>query len=508
MKKVKFKVIFVALFMLALLAVGMIPSASSHIASAVSEGNTQYTSVLDDLKKDSAFRSADYPANNQDSKYSLQVIQIAESTAGELFVYTYQPTAEKKRLPATTISISTEINDAFSPKLYSLTGLNAQGVFCKYLVKGFKVKKDTERYYDITEIFRAFDSEIDGLSTGATQSGSTVSEVSFAVGKLYTASTKDGVISYECVEKETIEILNPYHGSLRYMNGFTFFLDKCDSWFVAFSTDKEIERLMAARVYYVSRFHMREIALGVIPIDTYGEYEEEYIDVTDKDKASNNPHGWIKGKPRDWDRIQSALEFIETEKLTSTAKEEIAGKEWVLRFVETSYEYANSGKMSVTRETEISDVSILSLTFETDGKVYKLGAVDNKTTPDKIPDNPPGDQNASTIPALDFITLLPSLIWGGLGFGNSSTNFWDSIVAFFTGHSDWWVYLIVAVVVFLLLPTILGLAIPAVGRFLVSLLKAVGKALLWLLKGLWWLVCLPFKGIAALVRKRRERKDE
>ena len=48
-----------------------------------------YTNVMEDLEKDNSFKLEDYPAVEDD--YSLQVIQIAESVNGELFVYVYQP---------------------------------------------------------------------------------------------------------------------------------------------------------------------------------------------------------------------------------------------------------------------------------------------------------------------------------------------------------------------------------------------------------------------------------
>ena len=53
-----------------------------------------YTNVMEDLEKDNSFKLEDYPAVEDD--YSLQVIQIAESVNGELFVYVYQPSDEVK----------------------------------------------------------------------------------------------------------------------------------------------------------------------------------------------------------------------------------------------------------------------------------------------------------------------------------------------------------------------------------------------------------------------------
>ena len=44
------------------------------------------------------------------------------------------------------------------------------------------------------------------------------------------------------------------------------------------------------------------------------------------------------------------------------------------------------------------------------------------------------------------------------------------------------------------------------GQILTVVLKAIGIAFVWLCKGLWWLICLPFRGIAALVRKIKKEE--
>ncbi|UKI52459.1 MAG: hypothetical protein L6V79_02950 [Clostridium sp.] len=53
-----------------------------------------YSEVLDDLKKDTSFKPENYPTKADD--YSLQIIQLAESTDKELFVYVYQPSGKPK----------------------------------------------------------------------------------------------------------------------------------------------------------------------------------------------------------------------------------------------------------------------------------------------------------------------------------------------------------------------------------------------------------------------------
>ena len=73
---------------------------------------TTYTDVLDDLRRDDSFQTSNYPERTGD--YSLQIIQIAESVDRELFVYVYQPSGSRKDLRASSINISTTINDAIS----------------------------------------------------------------------------------------------------------------------------------------------------------------------------------------------------------------------------------------------------------------------------------------------------------------------------------------------------------------------------------------------------------
>ena len=86
-----------------------------------------YSGVLDDLKKDSSFKPSNYPQKAED--FSIQVIQLAESVDKELFVYAYQPSGKSKNLKASSINISTTINDAISFTNYKLELLNSNAVF-------------------------------------------------------------------------------------------------------------------------------------------------------------------------------------------------------------------------------------------------------------------------------------------------------------------------------------------------------------------------------------------
>ena len=60
-----------------------------------------YSAVLDDLKKDTSFNTENYPTKADD--YSLQIIQLAESSDKELFVYVYQPSGQTKNFTACSV---------------------------------------------------------------------------------------------------------------------------------------------------------------------------------------------------------------------------------------------------------------------------------------------------------------------------------------------------------------------------------------------------------------------
>lgn len=458
---------------------------------AFADTSAGYTGVLEDLQKDSAFNVNDYPRKAGDT--SIQVIQIAESTNGELFVYVYQPAADSLKLTATSINISTAINDNLKYQNYELTQIDTSGVLAKYKVENFTVKKDTVRYYDISSIFRPWNSAIDKVSNA----NNTIQGVSYAVAQQWTACTVDGVVSYSCIALETITITDKYCGYVRYFEGTTLFVYKCDSWYVAFSTDKPIDKLVEADVSYVSQPYTYMDVFGATYGYEYGEKVNKSITLKYTDCVTTDKVGFF-GHSYSWDRIEKVSDFVAREELTDSALNNLTNKQWVLRFVETDYKFANPKVYA----TLISEVTILRLKFETNGVSYNLGVVDNKQSiaPDQKPDNYPSDDDIFEAIKRFFIEL------------------WTKIKAFFKTLPPW-AWLLIAAVVLLLFMPLLSLIFPAVGSILVSILKGalyvlktVLKGLLWFLKsfvaGAVFLVTLPFKGIAALIRKIRSGKKK
>ena len=529
-----------AFFMLAVMAVGISPTALT-LASAESA----YTSVMQDLEK-GGVSEADYPIDNKD--YSIKVIQIAESTGGELFVYTYQPRQTAEKLVATCINmgLSEELDEdlpadpnggsgegsdngnesggdnsgniggngggiggseggggggggsrpasytrtaaraGVKTKLYDLSLVSSQGVFCKYLVKDITVSTAAVRYYNITSIYRKYIDGIDEITTGATVNGQIINETAFAVGNLYIAKTdENGEVTYESRTTETIEVTDKYCGYIRYPNGFSLLNSSCDSWYVAFSTDRKMEYLLEADVRYISQ-------------DFWGDWEKRggalwgseeatndvttgysYIKCTDE--AGNNPT-WLLGHKYEWKRIETAAHFCSNESLSDSAKAEIQAKKWVLRFKETDYKKLDMdlfGNHYQEWRTKVSEVTILRLKFETDGKVYNLGVVDNKQS--KPPYSPPDNENTG----FDFFAWLENV----------------------TGVSrGWWIAIAVIIVLAILMP-ILAAIFPVVGVVLKWLVKGIGYLFYYLFKDLWWLISAPFRLIAYIVKKRKGKKE-
>ena len=382
------------------LGISAVIAAAQVPVIAKAESTVTYTNVLEDLQRDGSFSKENYPEKATD--YSLQIIQLAESSDKELFVYVYQPTGQLKGLVASSINISTTINDAVSYHNYKLELLNADGVFFKYKVSDFVVKDDAVRYYAITSVYRKWDKTIDP----ATGNDNTVTEVNYNVSKQYAFGTINGKPYVNCVDIDTIVVTDKFVGFVRYENGFTLYNSACDSHFVAFNTDKPIDKLLEADVYYTTQSYNWNWTAFIGEKETFGTKQDNYSYLKYTDKVEHTGEGWFAGTYK-WDRIQTVDDFISGEnrenifhgavldvkvstKLTDSALNELKGKKWVLRFTETAYsftpDYTGTGSQ-YSSSTVVGDVTILRLKFETDGITYNLGTIDNKQTGGKDPSN-------------------------------------------------------------------------------------------------------------------------
>ena len=428
-KKKKQKInhnLLIMLISILTLVIFLLPSIS-NIAKAE---NNKYTTVIQDLFVDSSFKIEDYPTINGD--YSLQVIQVAESNEKELFVYVYQPSSYTTDLRATSINISQGINENVKYVNYTLEYLSSFETIYKYKVNDLVVKNDALRYYDITSIFRKWSSVLD-KETG---NDNEVDEVAYDVSKLFTASTVKGEVSYSCLESETIEITNKYVDHIRYLNGFWLYYDSCDSHYVAFSTDKQIDKLMEADITYIADTGSESPATGRWTSDKIETISKTiYADETVlSDMTGPFGHTYT------WNRIESVSEFIEKEDLKDETKKNLENMQWVLRFAETDYMEYNGMWNPHKDMTKISEVTILRLKFETNGLVYNLGVIDNKQSGDDIP-------------------------------GNNENSWFDNLIKWLIRIA---LIVLAVVLVILLFPYIVDLIV-------------------YIFKGIWWLITLPFK---------------
>ena len=423
----------------------------------------EYSDVLDDLQIDSSFQASYYPERAAD--YSLQIIQLAESVNRELFVYVYQPSGKSKDLRASSINISTTINDAISFMNYKLDYLNSDGVFYKYKVRDFTVKDEPVRYYAITSIYRPFDGSIDA----GTGNDNTITEVNYAINKQYCFGTINGNPYVNCVDIETIVVTDKFVGFVRYMDGFKLYVGACDSHFVAFNTDKPMDKLLEADVYYTTQSYASGWVMFAGTSEEFGEKSDNYAYLKYTDKVEHNGGGLFAGTYT-WERIQTVEDFIANEnrdniyhgaiidvkystKLTDAAMQELQGKRWVLRFTETDYTFWSGDGAYGSFATIVGDVTILRLKFETDGITYNLGVIDNKQTGGKEPSNETEIE----------VTLNKR------------------------GKTLLWLLLLILLIVLL------------------------APVLPYVLRAILWIISLPFKLIAAIVkaiRRRRQQKEE
>lgn len=428
--------------------------------SAAAGSSGEYTSVLDDLQRDDSFSEAYYPPVSGD--YSLNVIQLAESTERELFVYVYQPSGQTKDLRAASINLSTTINDEISYFNYKLRLLNSSGVFYKYIVEDFTVKQEPTRYYAISSIYRPFDDEIDSPPDQGE-----ITEVNYPVARQYCFGTLNGKPFVQAVDIETITITDKFVGFVRYPDGFQLYVGACDSHFVAFNTDKPMDKLLEADVYYTSQKYTSSFAVGTGENETFYEKQDNYAYLKYTDKVEHTGGGWFAGTYK-WDRIETVEQFIAENStyqnvytgaildvsvanaITEEGKAALKGKQWVLRFVETSYSLTSGMGSTYESTTLVGDVTILRLKFETDGIVYNLGTIDNKQTGSRDPINEEE-----------------------LDLGLSSTG-----------------RLILGVALLLLLVIILAPLLP------------------YLVRAVIWVISLPFKAIAAIVKAIQKNKKE
>ena len=450
---------------------------------------SSFSDVLDDLNRDRNFNYEDFPPDTED--YSLQVIQIAESEQGELLIYVYQP-ACRKDLLASSINIAQEPNDKDKElefKNYSLEYLNSTGTLFKYRVQDFKITSDKIRCYNIPTIFRKWNGAIDGEPENAP--GNYITQVAFEVGKCWYAQAVDGDVIYSMQETETIQITSKYISFIRYFSYrtpdwfewvFGLPLDSNDfveAWYVAFDTDKSIDLLLEAEVYYTTSVVIKNTSGTNIPLEREPIIEEhtDVLKYDDKSKVELPNDLWGNTYSHSWSLIQSVETFKTSEDLGDV--EGLSDKKWVLRFYQCLFDFNDNSKFGVIAGGSIvEELTILRLKFLSNGRVYNLGSVDNvqAADKDKKPDKEYRPTSGCNSVGGGCVGIDITLVWVVLG--------------------------ILAVII--LLP-VLSALLPVFGQALKDIFSVVWRGLKALFNGILWVISAPFRVIAALFKKRDKK---
>lgn len=390
---------------------------------------SNFSSVLADLQKDGNFNFADYPENSKD--YSIKVIQIAESETGNLYLYTYQPCQNTTPLIATKINLSLS-ETADETRIYGLEQVSTWGVFAKYLVEGVKVSSAATRYYNISAIYREFNKDIDKGS----DNGNITNEKAYGVGQCWKVTLQGETLTYEMLQVEIVEILNPFTSYVRRKKNQSANYSFQDNYYVAFSTNRNIEELLSATVEYrIQDYFYKEnnvLGFGDTAFWDKATFSNErrmqkdvYCDeVNELQQDGFNLFGIFDlNKKFSWKRIQSSEDFVNNAGASASDNEQIKKLQWVLMFDETSaYRYESGGLIARYEETGqiIDEVTILRLEFVEDGITYNLGAVSDTVSKD----HDFSDKN------------------DGATDGNKKQGFfayiWNCLVKLFTGKASVW----------------------------------------------------------------------
>ena len=392
-------------------------SATLSARPVVYAADVAYSNVLEDLRKDSNFDESSYMEDKDD--YSLSVITLAESTDNDLFVYVFQPTADKSVFLASYINIAVYKNGNFQldedgdlvVKQYALQYANSVGGFFKYKVLDYDLLEGNIRSYEIVSIARPYIEDVDEDPPFL----NVINHVAFKVGKLFTFSGKSSQSSLTVEDVDTISLTDQYVGFVRYKGGYELLgilRESCDSHFIAFNTDRKIDNLLEASVSYKTQSYYYYYGGESLPVEDFGEIEGPFTAELDyRDKVQYEGGNWYFSYKYEWSRIQRTSEFVknfESENIVYTgtlfnkisygkfsdeAKEELSKTSWVLSFAETDLGITPNREMS----TLVSNVTVLRLKFETDGKVYNLGAVSNVQTGSSIPAGSAGGDNSSCV---------------------------------------------------------------------------------------------------------------
>lgn len=465
-KKIKILVSFI----LCLICIFICSNTTTALASTYS---SDYTDVFVDLSESKDFDIRNYPSlsvdevKNSDTQATLEIIQIAESSSKELYLYVYQPLNKDLFFTATSISMSCEYSsngENLHPINYDLELVSSYDVFCKYVVKDFVVSDEAYRYYNIVCIRRNFDYTFDEKISGTEDDGN---EKAIGVGQQWCCYYLNNNLVYEMGTFDTLEIEVKYTGNFEFSNGIKWgnlagLYGYGKSFFICFDlVDYIATHIYDADLSYKVRDANRSIGLGLDGEWKYGEWSDDiYVTLTDEDEASYDGGGWL-AKEYKWNRIMSSADFLQNaeEQEINVSDEAINGinnSQWVFAFCETEISMITGSGYVHYYDKDIADVTILRIHFlNIDNKIYDLGVVSDRVNPDNKSD----------------------------GYGGIDTDFFE----------DWFqkIGMLIGIIVLLV---ILNFCAPIITTIFSMLFK-----------GIWIIISLPFKILSKIFNTKRKK---
>ena len=443
--------------------------------------STQYTDVLDDLRKDESFEISNYSnmtldyinkVNTDTDKTNdqelMEVISIAESSADELYIYVYQPTHNELDLIATAISLSTDYSadgQNIYPNVYDLELVSTYSVFDKYVVKDFEINDEVYRYYNLVALYREFNSTIDKVVSGGESTGS---EISMSIGQQWSVYYLNNQIVYEMGTFETLEITPTFTGNFEFQNGLTWgnlvgSFKWGNAWFISFNVeDYIVKHIYDADLSYKIRSVTETWTMFVGSDFTYGEWSQDIkVPLKDIDTMTYKGDGLL-AKEYSWNRITSSTDFLRraTEQgvtISDECKQAVGQAQWVFTFLETSWNQNSYDGGYTNIYSDLEDITILRLHFiDIHDDVYNMGVVSDRVNPDNNADG--------TGSGLDF-------------------NFEENFQKLF------------AIIMLVILLIILGYIFP-IASFIIKVFKVIINAV-------WYVITLPFKLIKKIFKRNK-----
>ena len=446
------KLLIVLFYIFLCLACMLVPVRLHVIAEDIPEN--EYSDVLEDLGADSAFNKTDY--DNRISHPNTELIQIAESTDNQLFLYVHFVGDIK---PISKIVFNTETTfEKIDYKSYSVECVSERDNFCKYLVKDFKTLANSH-IYSITR----FDYPVDKPITGTQEQ--TYDYIS--VNQYWTVTYDNGNVSYTCEYLETLVITDKVvlsHFQPRF-DALDRPISTCTDFYIAFSTDIIMDNLLEVQIEYQKQ--KASYQTGKVFGDPYPEYPINEVVYADDTAEYTKDDGFsflifywkFSEQHFKFSKISKPAEFREVSGLSVPKRSDDSEYDWVVTFYHDPKNW--DGGLILDYEVP-ANTTILRLKYVKDGVTYNVGVLDTRTTY-----HPPAPEKG----------------------------FWARLWEWLQEHWE----IVVIVVIFIVISIPLAPFYPIIFSGIFSAIKAVGHCLLWLLKGLWWLISAPFRLIVHLI---------